>query len=97
MRPLADRIRPVDLDEIVGQDHIIGKDKLLNRIIKSGKVPNMIFFGPSGTGKTTVAGIMAKASDKKFFKLNGTSTNIDDIKNIISQIGTFGTMNGILL
>ncbi|HZJ77044.1 MAG TPA: replication-associated recombination protein A [Oscillospiraceae bacterium] len=97
MRPLADRIRPMNLSEIVGQDHIIGKNRLLNRIIKSGTVPNMIFFGPSGTGKTTVAGIIARASERKFFKLNGTSANIDDIKNIISQIGTFDTINGILL
>ena len=97
MRPLADKIRPTDLNEIVGQNHIIGEGKLLNRIIKSNIIPNMIFFGPSGTGKTTVAGIIANASDKKFFKLNGTSTNIDDIKNIVSQIGTFDTINGILL
>ncbi len=97
MRPLADRIRPTNLNEIVGQDHVIGKNRLLNRIIRSGTVPNMIFFGPSGTGKTTVADIIAKASNKKFFKLNGTSANIDDIKNIISQIGTFDTINGILL
>lgn len=97
MKPLADRIRPMDLNEIVGQNHIIGDNKLLNRIIKSGIIPNMIFFGPSGTGKTTVANIIARPSDKKFFKLSGTSANIDDIKNIISQIGTFDTMNGILL
>lgn len=97
MRPLADRVRPMNLNEIVGQSHVIGKDKLLDRIIKSGIVPNMIFFGPSGTGKTTVANIIAKSSNKKFFKLSGTSANIDDIKNVISQIGTFDTMNGILL
>lgn len=97
MMPLADRIRPMNLDEIVGQNHIIGKNKLLNRIVESEIVPNMIFFGPSGTGKTTVANIIAKASNKKFFKLSGTSANIDDIRNVISQIGTFGTMNGILL
>ncbi|HZK37689.1 MAG TPA: replication-associated recombination protein A [Clostridia bacterium] len=97
MKPLADRIRPTNLDEIVGQDHVIGKNKLLNRLLESNMVPNMIFFGPSGTGKTTVADIIARAFNKKFFKLNGTNANIDDIKNIISQIGTFGTMNGILL
>ncbi len=97
MRPLADKIRPTDLDQIVGQTHIIGENKLLNRIIESNMVPNMIFFGPSGTGKTTVANIVAKASNKKFFKLNGTSANIDDIKAIIGKIGTFDSINGILL
>ena len=59
MKPLADRIRPTNLDEIVGQDHVIGKNKLLNRLLESNMVPNMIFFGPSGTGKTTVADIIA--------------------------------------
>lgn len=97
MRPLSDRVRPIEIDDIVGQNHIIGENKLLNRIIESKAIPNMIFFGPSGTGKTTVANIIAKSTNKKFFKLNGTSTNIDDIKNVISQIGTFDTMNGILL
>lgn len=97
MKPLADRMRPFELNEVVGQSHIIGKNKLFNRIIESGIIPNMIFFGPSGTGKTTVANIIAQVSNKKFFKLNGTSTNIDDIKNVIGRIGTFDTMNGILL
>lgn len=97
MNPLADKIRPILLDDIVGQEHIIGEGKLLNRLIKSDSIPNMIFYGPSGTGKTTVANIIATASNKKFYKLNGTSANIDDIKNVISQIGTFDTMRGILL
>lgn len=97
MKPLADRIRPITLDDIVGQEHIIGKDKLLNRIVTSGDIPNMIFYGPSGTGKTTVANIMAKQSNKSFYKLNGTSAKIDDIKGVIKQIGTLHTLNGILL
>ncbi|MBU5677928.1 replication-associated recombination protein A [Alkaliphilus sp. MSJ-5] len=97
MKPLADRVRPVELNEIVGQNHIIGEGKLLNRIVQSKIIPNMIFFGPSGTGKTTIANIIAKSSNKKFYKINGTNTNIDDIKHVISQIGTLHTMNGILL
>lgn len=97
MRPLADRIRPNELNEIVGQSHIIGNGKLLNRMIESKTIPNMIFYGPSGTGKTTVANIIAKSSNKEFYKINGTNANIDDIKRVISQIGTLHTINGILL
>lgn len=97
MKPLADKIRPQELNHIFGQEHIIGKNKLLNRIITSNSIPNMIFYGPSGTGKTTVANIIANSSNKKFYKINGTNTNIDDIKNVISQIGTLHTLNGILL
>ncbi len=97
MNPLADRIRPQKLDDIVGQEHIIGDKKLLNRIVASKTLPNMIFYGPSGTGKTTVANIIANSSNKKFYKLNGTSAKIDDIKEVISQIGTLLTLDGILL
>src|SRR5690606_4658196 len=97
MKPLADRMRPNELNDIVGQSHIIGKGKLLNRIIDSKSIPNMIFYGPSGTGKTTVANILARSSNKKFYKINGTNANIDDIKRVIAQIGTLHTMNGILL
>ncbi len=97
MNPLADRIRPQCLDDIVGQEHIIGERKLLNRIVESKTLPNMIFYGPSGTGKTTVANIIASSSNKKFYKLNGTSAKIDDIKEVISQIGTLLTLDGILL
>lgn len=97
MRPLADRIRPTELNEIIGQKHIIGDRKLLNRITESKIIPNMIFYGPSGTGKTTVANIIAKSSNKEFYKINGTNAKIDDIKHVIAQIGTLHTMNGILL
>lgn len=97
MRPLADRMRPEELDEIVGQNHIVGRKKLLNRITESKQIPNMIFYGPSGTGKTTVANIIAKNSNKEFYKINGTNAKIDDIKHVIAQIGTLHTMNGILL
>ncbi len=97
MNPLADRIRPEQLTDIVGQEHVIGDGKLLNRIILSQMIPNMIFYGPSGTGKTTIAHILAKSSNKKFYKLNGTNANLDDIKQIVAQIGTLTTLKGILL
>ena len=78
-KPLADRIRPKTLDEVVGQSHLLGKDKPLRRIIESGQIPNMIFYGPSGTGKTTVARIIADNTNLKMYKLNGTSASISFI------------------
>lgn len=96
-KPLADRIRPKTLDEVVGQSHLLGKDKPLRRIIKSGQIPNMIFYGPSGTGKTTVARIIADNTNLKMYKLNGTSASISDIKEIIAETETFEGFNGILL
>ncbi len=97
MRPLADRMRPTELSEIVGQKHILGEGKILNRIAKSKNIPNMIFYGPAGTGKTTVANIMARISDKKFYKLNATNASVSDIKSIVSDIGSFDAQGGILL
>lgn len=96
-RPLADEIRPKTLDEIVGQKHILGKDGMLRRIIESGEVPNLIFYGPSGTGKTTTAGIIAAQTNRTLYKLNATTSGISDIKNIISELDTFMTQNGVLL
>ncbi|MGN0621085.1 MAG: replication-associated recombination protein A [Porcipelethomonas sp.] len=95
--PLADTVRPSSLDEVVGQKHLIGPGKPLRRIIESGHIPNMIFYGPSGTGKTTVARIIAENTNMSLHKLNGTSASISDIKEIISEIGTFAGENGILL
>lgn len=95
--PLADRIRPKTLDDVVGQEHILAPDKPLRKIIESRTIPNMIFYGPSGVGKTTVARIIAENCNMTLHKLNGTSASVSDIKDIISQIGTFGTENGILL
>lgn len=97
LRPLADRMRPTELSEVVGQKHILGEGKILSRIAKSGSIPNMIFYGPAGTGKTTVANIMARLSDKKFYKLNATNASVSDIKEIISDIGSFDAQGGILL
>ena len=95
--PLADRIRPKTLDDVVGQSHILGKDKPLRRIIESGKIPNMIFYGSSGVGKTTVARIIAENTNMKLHKLNGTSASIADIKDVIADTNTFDGLNGILL
>lgn len=96
-KPLADRIRPNNLDEVFGQKHIIGKGKLINRMVETNSIPNMIFYGASGTGKTTVANIIAKYSKKKFYKLNATNSNTQDINDVIKNIGTLETQNGILL
>lgn len=95
--PLADRIRPETLDDVVGQEHILAKGKPLRRIIESGHIPNMIFYGTSGVGKTTVARIIASNCNMSLHRLNGTTASVADIKNVISEIGTFGSENGILL
>ncbi len=96
-RPLADEIRPQTLDEVYGQRHILGENGLLRRIIKSGSIPNMIFYGPSGSGKTTVANIIAKETNRELRRLNATTASLADIKEIISQLDTFLTPNGVLL
>lgn len=96
-RPLADRVRPQSLSDVAGQQHILGEGKILSRAIELGRLSNMIFYGPSGTGKTTVANIAATATDKKFYKLNATNAGVADIKGIISELGGFSSQNGILL
>lgn len=95
--PLADRIRPSSLDEVVGQKHLIGEGKLLRRIIENNEVPNMIFYGPSGVGKTTIANIIASKTGKTLEKLNATTASVSDIKRIVDQLDTFLAPNGILL
>lgn len=95
--PLADKIRPASLADVVGQTHLIGEGKPLRRVIESGKIPNMIFYGPSGVGKTTVARIIADSANMRLHKLNGTSASTADIKGIVSEIDTFLGCNGILL
>ena len=96
-KPLADEIRPRNIDEVVGQRHILGADGMLRRIIASGQIPNMIFYGPSGTGKTTVARIIAERTNRTLRKLNATTAGISDIKRIIDELDTFLTPGGVLL
>lgn len=96
-QPLADEIRPQSLDEVVGQRHILGPDGLLRRIIDSNQIPNLIFYGPSGTGKTTVANIIARQSGRALRKINATTASLTDIKAVIADVGTMLAPNGILL
>ena len=95
--PLADRIRPTTIDEVAGQTHLIGKGKILRKIIESGDIPNLIFYGPSGVGKTTIAKIIASQTGKKLCYLNATTASTADIKEIIGEIGSVEAANGILL
>lgn len=95
--PLADRIRPETLDDIVGQRHLLGEGKALRNIIQSGTIPNLIFYGPSGTGKTTVASMIAKQTNKRLYRLNATNASISDIKDMVSELNTLAAPNGILL
>ena len=96
-QPLADRIRPQSLDEVLGQSHILGRDGLLRRVIDSGKIPNMVFYGPSGTGKTTVANIIAQRSGRTLRRLNATTASLADIRDVMDQVGTLLAPNGVLL
>ena len=96
-RPLADEIRPLELDEVVGQKHILGEGGLLRRVIESGDIPNMVFYGPSGTGKTTVANIIARRTERSLRKLNATNAGLADIKAIIAELETMLTPGGVLL
>ena len=96
-QPLADLLRPASLDEVFGQEHILGQGAVLRRLIVSGNIPNMVFYGPSGTGKTTVANIIAKQTNRTLYKLNATTASTADIKEIVGQLDTFMAPNGVLL
>ncbi len=97
MRPLSDILRPTTIDDMVGQRHLLGQGKLLRSIAEGKEIPNMIFYGPSGVGKTTLARIISEKSDRKLYKLNATTASISDIKEIINDINPFTAPNGILL
>ena len=96
-QPLADQLRPESLDQVYGQEHILGPGGILRRLVDSGNIPNMIFYGPSGTGKTTVANIIAKQTNRTLYQLNATTASTADIKNIVSQLDTLMAPNGVLL
>ncbi len=96
-QPLAEQLRPTTLDEVFGQEHILGEGAVLRRLIDSGNIPNMIFYGPSGTGKTTVANIIAKKTNRTLYQLNATTASTADIKEIVAQLDTFMAPNGVLL
>ena len=95
--PLADRMRPQNFEEIVGQRHLVAKNGILRKLVESGRIPNMIFFGPPGTGKTTVANIIAKSSGMQLYKLNATTATLTDIKDVIAQTDNLFSSNGTLL
>ena len=96
-QPLADLLRPTTLDEVYGQEHILGQGAILRRLIDSGMIPNMVFYGPSGTGKTTVANIIAQQTNRTLYKLNATTASTADIKQIVAELDGFMAPNGVLL
>ena len=96
-RPLAEQLRPKTLDDVCGQHHLLDKGKLLRKAIENNKITNMIFYGPPGIGKTTIANIIADATKMSLHKLNGTTASIDDIKRIIDEAKSLFSQNGILL
>ena len=96
-QPLADEIRPSTLDDVVGQEEILGEGKLLRRVIESGNIPNMIFYGPSGVGKTTVARIIAEKTNRTLHKLNATQASTAEVREILAQPDTLLAPNGVLL
>ena len=96
-QPLADQLRPKSLDEVAGQRHILGEGGVLRRIIQGGTIPNLIFYGPSGTGKTTVAEIAAARIHRPFYRLNATTASLADIKAITADVGTLLAPEGVVL
>ncbi len=97
IQPLADKIRPMSFDDMVGQEHLVGKNGVLRRMTESGHITNMIFFGPPGTGKTTAANIVAECSGMTLRRLNATTASLADVKEVIEETGTIYGSGGILL
>ncbi|HPP68997.1 MAG TPA: AAA family ATPase, partial [Clostridiales bacterium] len=95
--PLAERMRPERIEDMIGQRHLLSEGAALRNVLESGECPNLIFYGPPGTGKTTLAGIIAKNSEKRLHKLNGTSMSIADIKDVIASLDSLSAANGVLL
>lgn len=96
-KPLADRLRPVTFDEVVGQRHLVGEKGIIRRLLDNNRIPNMIFFGPPGTGKTTVANIVAGVSGMQLFKFNATTASLNDIKEVMASTDNMFAGNGTLL
>ncbi|MBP0988218.1 MAG: AAA family ATPase, partial [Oscillospiraceae bacterium] len=97
MIPLAERLRPQSIDDMVGQPHLFAAGMPMRRIIESGQVPNMIFYGPSGVGKTTLARMIADKTDMSLHKLNGTTASVGDIREILQESRSLFGSNGVLL
>lgn len=96
-QPLADKLRPTSFDEVVGQTHLVGTNGIVRKLVENGRIPNMIFYGPPGVGKTTVANIIAKSSDMQLYKLNATTASLADIKDVIASSENMFSSKGTLL